>query len=203
MTEKKGLSRRNRSANRGGLMKSSSFDDLFNEMESTMNRTFGEVFGRMQTQFDRMLDMVPWNPLEGVDLTDGLDERTSTDSKGFSISKWFTKGSKFPTVDVSSDEENIYIEAALAGYKKEDVNIELTDDGILLEAESKETEEDEGKNYHFKKMIGNAFRKFVSIPEKIDREKILAKMGENSVLKITIPKIKVELEERDNKIEIE
>jgi len=106
-----------------------------------------------------------------------------------------------PAVNTREGDDAYYIELDLPGIKKEDVEISV-DKNILTIKGKREVKKEEEKNdyYRIESMYGTFARSF-TLPEKVDSENIRA-TGENGVVEITIPKLKVE-KDTTKKIEIE
>ncbi|KAK3582184.1 hypothetical protein CHS0354_023720 [Potamilus streckersoni] len=101
-------------------------------------------------------------------------------------------------VDVSEDDKNIYIEADLAGIKKEDVSVEVNDGVLTITAERKSENEREERNFYRRERLYGAISRSFTLGEEVDADRIDAKF-ENGVLKVNVPKI--EEKKKANKIE--
>jgi HSP20 family protein len=94
-------------------------------------------------------------------------------------------------VDISEDEQAIYVSADMPGMSKEDVKVSLEDDILCISAERKQEEEEKKKGYHrIERTWGSMSRSF-SVGENVDPENIVASY-DNGVLKVTIPKKEAE-----------
>lgn len=90
-------------------------------------------------------------------------------------------------VDVSEDEEAIYIDADMPGMKKEEVKISMDEDVLTISAERTHKEEQKKKDYHrVERSYGSMSRSF-SLGENVDLENVDAKY-DNGVLHIVVPK---------------
>lgn len=94
-----------------------------------------------------------------------------------------------PKVRTKENEEDYGLSFALPGFKKEDININIEDDILIV---SSNVEKDD-----FKQSFENKYQ----IPEDVDREKINATM-EDGILKINIGKYKELPKSNIKKIEI-
>lgn len=92
-----------------------------------------------------------------------------------------------PLGDVWEDEKNVYASVELPGLKKEDIDINITDEGIEVKAEKKAEKEEKDKNYYRIERNYAGFYKFISLPENIDAEKAEASYN-NGILKVSLPK---------------
>ena len=90
-------------------------------------------------------------------------------------------------VDVSEDENNIYIDADMPGVKKEDVRISMDEDVLTISAERSHEEEEKKKDYHrIERSYGSMSRSF-TVGDNISAEEVDA-VYDNGVLHITLPK---------------
>tara|TARA_B100001250_G_scaffold231526_1_gene198732 strand:+ start:26 stop:424 length:399 start_codon:yes stop_codon:yes gene_type:complete len=83
----------------------------------------------------------------------------------------------------SSDENNYYIELALPGLEKKDVNLNISENFLFLNYESK----DEENTSFWKK----SFNRRIKLPANIDVETISAQL-KNGILSIVIKRVKEE-----------
>ncbi len=91
-------------------------------------------------------------------------------------------------VDISEDEKNIYIEAEMAGLKKEDVKVSIEDNVLTIRGERKQESEEKKKNYHRVERVYGSFSRAFTLGENIDKDNIEAKY-EDGVLHLTLPKV--------------
>ncbi len=93
-----------------------------------------------------------------------------------------------PSVDVTETDKAIRITAELAGMDEKDVEISLSDDGILhIKGEkTEEKEERDGDSYLSERRYGSFSRSF-RLPDTLDRNKISADFNKG-VLTVTLPK---------------
>lgn len=99
-----------------------------------------------------------------------------------------------PAVNVKENKENVEIEVAAPGLKKEDFNLEI--DKNLLKISVDKTEETVEKEENFTRKEFNFFnfKRSFTIPEKaFDAEKAKAEYNDG-ILKISLPKVKEAIE---------
>lgn len=93
-----------------------------------------------------------------------------------------------PKVDISEDDDKIFVDVEAPGMNKEDISISLQDNILTIKGEKRnETEEKKGKNYYRSERCYGAFQRSFTLPAEIDREKAEAKF-ENGILQISIAK---------------
>jgi HSP20 family protein len=105
-----------------------------------------------------------------------------------------------PYVDIYEDGNELVMKADLPGMKKEDVDINITDNVLTVSGETKKEEKVEKGNYfRYERTHGSFFRRF-ELPYGIDTEKIKAHL-EDGVLEIRLPRTH-EAETKTKKISI-
>lgn len=93
----------------------------------------------------------------------------------------------FPLTNVTEDSDNYYVRSEMPGTKSEDLNIQVTADGISISGERKITEEGDKVRYHRREREAGKFSRLINLPKKVDVDKVEASMV-NGILKVTIPK---------------
>lgn len=96
----------------------------------------------------------------------------------------------FPLTNVTEDSNNYYVRAELPGIKSEELNIQVTSDGISVSGERKIAEEDNGVKYHRREREAGKFSRSINLPGDIDVNAVEAGL-ENGILTVTIPKAEV------------
>jgi HSP20 family protein len=96
------------------------------------------------------------------------------------------KGVNIPTTDVYTNESNqLIVEAHLPNFNQDDVNIEVDDGALIIQAERHEKEEDKSKRYVVRESSSSFYRR-IQLPDRADADKIEAHLDEG-VLKIAVP----------------
>ena len=93
-------------------------------------------------------------------------------------------------LDVIDHDEELVVRAELPGVEKEDVNVEITGDRLMIEAEREFEEEDEKKDFYRHELGYGKLMRTVSLPVEVDPERIVAELKEG-ILTVTLPKIRV------------
>jgi HSP20 family protein len=102
---------------------------------------------------------------------------------------WSTPMPWSPRIDVEQRGDSIMIRADLPGVRKEDVQIDVTDEGLTIAGERREEREEGGgedQSYRAIERTYGAFYRTVPLPQKVNIEKLTAKMHDG-VLQITVP----------------
>lgn len=96
----------------------------------------------------------------------------------------------FPLINVTEDKENYYVRAELPGIKSDELDIQVTKDGISISGERKIPVEGNGVKYHRREREAGKFSRLINLPGEVDVNKVEASR-ENGVLKVIIPKTEV------------
>lgn len=113
---------------------------------------------------------------EVVDIDVEDDERSIDDMEGQL------------TIDVSQDEDHIYIESPVAGVSSDDLDISITPESVSIKGSRSNEERVKGKEYLYQECFWGSFSRSVILPQEIDPDKASASI-KKGVLKITLPKI--------------
>jgi HSP20 family protein len=93
----------------------------------------------------------------------------------------------FPLTNLTEDNENYYVRAELPGIKSNELDIQITAEGISISGERKIHKEGEHARYHRREREAGKFSRRINFPGMVDVNNVEASM-ENGVLKVTIPK---------------
>ncbi len=91
-------------------------------------------------------------------------------------------------VDISEDDNNIFIEADMPGVNKEDIKVSMDNDLLSITAERTQSDEEKKKGFHRVERSWGCLSRSFTLGENVNTEKIEAKY-DNGVLKIVIPKV--------------
>lgn len=95
-------------------------------------------------------------------------------------------GSYSPDVDVIEEDDDVRIHVEVPGMTPDDLAVTITQDTVVVRGEKKR-EEIEGKGVHCAERCYGPFRRVISLPVDVDREKADASF-KNGVLTIVVPK---------------
>ena len=93
----------------------------------------------------------------------------------------------FPTLNMYEDGNNIYLTAEMPGISAKDLNIVVENDKLIIRGERKIMEKDKKLNIHRQERESGYFRRILSLPIKIDADKVTA-TTRDGILEITLPK---------------
>ncbi len=131
----------------------------------------------------------------GFDLLNSmLDEFNVEKTDGF-------KSNFSPTINTREGEYAYHIEVDLPGVKKEDINIQVEDNTLVISGERKIKEEMKEENYYKIESNFGSFSRSFSLPEEADIENIHAE-STDGVLEVVVPKLESAKVEKVKKISI-
>jgi HSP20 family protein len=93
----------------------------------------------------------------------------------------------YPDVDVFEEGNEVVVKAEMPGIKKEEVDIELTEDSITISGEKKKEEKVEKKDYYRVERSCGSFSRTVALPAEVKTGQAKATF-KNGVLEMRIPK---------------
>ncbi len=104
-----------------------------------------------------------------------------------------------PRVDVYEKDNKIVIEAEIPGAKKEDIEVKIRDNAVVIKGEVKREEEKKEENYYRSERFYGVFERVIPLPAEVKAEEAKASF-ENGILKLEIPKATAE---KEVKIEVQ
>lgn len=103
----------------------------------------------------------------------------------------FARGSAFgtrqPLVDLADNGREFVLTAELPGVKKDDLDIQVTPEGIEFGAEARQEKEEEGKDYAYRERSYSSFRRVLPLPEEVLPDRVEARLTDG-VLEVRLPK---------------
>jgi len=95
-----------------------------------------------------------------------------------------------PSVDVAETSDEIEVKAEIPGVNKDDIDVTVENNRLIISGEKRQEEEEEGKNYYRSERIYGSFRRIFTLPTQADADRVKASF-ENGVLTVKIPKTEV------------
>lgn len=139
------------------------------EMEEEIDRLFEEAFGRRA-----------WP-------TVGRRWRPVIETRGWA-----------PAVEMFDKEDKLVVRAELPGVEKEDVDVSIVRDTLIIRGERKAEEEIKEEDYYCCEHAYGSFYRAISLPTNVETDKIEASY-KDGVLEVTLPKAK---EAQPKKVEV-
>ena len=93
----------------------------------------------------------------------------------------------FPALNLSENEDNLYVRAELPGVVPEEIEITTKENNLIIKGESKIATEGAKISYHRREREAGSFRRIISLPTRVDAEKVTA-VFKNGVLTVTLPR---------------
>jgi HSP20 family protein len=113
----------------------------------------------------------------------------------------YTKNDFFPSINTREGEFAYHVEVDLPGIKKEDINISVEDNKLVISGERKIKEEIKEENYYKVESSFGSFSRSFSLPEEADIENIHAE-SQDGVLEVVVPKLETAVVDKVKKIDI-
>ena len=105
-----------------------------------------------------------------------------------------------PRVEVRQSGNNLVIHAELPGVNENEVRVEVTDEGLVIEGERKREQESDERGWHRSEISYGQFYRLIPLPENAKLDQARANFR-NGVLEVTVPVPEVENRRRQIPIE--
>src|ERR1041384_7105201 len=96
-----------------------------------------------------------------------------------------------PQVEMFERDHNLVVRADLPGMTKDDVKLELTDDGISIEGERRNENEERGEGFYRSERTYGKFYRRIPLPEGVRADEASASFSDGG-LEVTMPEAKHE-----------
>ena len=106
-----------------------------------------------------------------------------------------------PEMDIFEDGNDVVVKAEMPGLKKEDIEVNLTDDTVTVSGEKKKEEKVEKKDYYRIERSYGSFSRSFRLPKEVQSDKAKATF-KDGVLEIRVPKT-AEAISKEKKLTIE
>lgn len=148
------------------------------------------------------MPLIPWRPFWDIDKFFEEDFEDWFERPRWGLRKWMEETSLFrtPRMDIYEDNGNVVAEVELPGVDPKNIDVQVKDNILKVEAKAQEKKEVKEKGYWKKEMGARYFKRQVALPTEVIGEKAEAEYGDG-VLKIIIPKAK-KTEEKEKKVKI-
>lgn len=134
------------------------------------------------TPIDRLFDIFEEGPFTGFHrMRRMMDAMLSSGLQGAGVS---ATGDGIP-VNIYEKDNAYVVEAAVPGYKREDLTVEVTGDTLTIAGTFETKTEDEQKNYHRRELRHGSFSRSFSFPSPLDPKSVTAAF-ENGMLRISV-----------------
>jgi len=123
--------------------------------------------------------------LTTYDLLNDINRMRGLFDSFFSDRTFMGRAEEYPNVNLYEKDDEIEIAVLAPGQKVNDINIELKDNRLLIEADKKDDHVD--NNYIRTERTFGTFRKYIDLPYRVDPEKINASI-KDGILTIKLVK---------------
>jgi HSP20 family protein len=139
-----------------------------NEDQNSYLSAFRDIENRIENMFHNMWS----NPFHHEKLPDTFS---------------FSSLSKMPKIDVVDRDKEIFVKAELPGFDKDDLDISIANNRLVIKAKNRKEEKEEKGDYLKQEIRQSEVYRSVFLPDDVDDEKIKTSY-KNGVLEMTIPK---------------
>ena len=105
-----------------------------------------------------------------------------------------------PALDVRQCNGDLVVTAELPGLKKDKVNVELTDDALIIQGERKREHKEDHEGYHRWERSYGQFYRSIALPEGAKRDQVKAEL-QDGILKVSVPGAQAEKKSQQVPIE--
>lgn len=118
----------------------------------------------------------------------------------------FFEWSRFPKIrtprmNISETEDKIIAEVEMPGVDPKDIEVEVRDNLLKVEAKKKEEKEEKRKGYYKREISAGYFKRVVPLPVEVEEKRASAEY-EDGILRIEIPKKAPKKAEKKVKIKV-
>lgn len=135
------------------------------------------------------MSIIKWSPFSELDA---IQEQMNQLFEGSKKQSTSNLGSLIPSADISEDENSYQVTVDLPGIPKDDINLSVSGNTLILRAERNEKKEEKKKKNYYKleRAVGFFERQF-TFNHDIDESKVSATY-KDGVLEINLPKQKTD-----------
>ncbi len=131
-----------------------------------------------------------------------LDRMFDPSSHGLAMSRGLglLEGAWSPAVDVIDEKDHLRVKAELPGLKKDEIDVTVQGDTLILRGERKQEFDEKKKNYHRVERFYGQFHRAISLPSPVEAGQVKASY-KDGVLEVVLPK-KAEAKPRQIAVEV-
>ncbi len=106
---------------------------------------------------------------------------------------------RFPRVDVIDRENEVMLRAELPGVNKDNLDVSLSDNTVLIKASSQHEAQEEKGGYYRRELSRGKFQRTIPLPSHVQSEEAKASF-KDGILELTLPKVE-QVKRRTIKVE--
>jgi HSP20 family protein len=130
-----------------------------------------------------MFSLIPWEPFRAVRRRDDVFDDM--------FREFFRRtedgGIAAPAVEVAESDGDVTVKMEVPGVEKEQINLTVSDDTLMVRGETRKETEEKKKNYYRQEIRYGSFQRAVPLPVEVDASKAKAEL-KSGMLKVTLPK---------------
>ncbi len=107
----------------------------------------------------------------------------------------FFRGAWTPPADILETEKEVVVRVDLPGMTREEINLELKENVLIIRGERKSPQDAPRENYLKLERASGKFERSLTLPQEVDADKATAGF-DKGILKITLPKTARSLKKR-------
>lgn len=92
-----------------------------------------------------------------------------------------------PRIDIIDRDKELIVKAELPGIEKQDLDVSITNNHLLIKAKTSHEEKQEEDNYLRRETTSREYYRSLHLPANVDSEKVTSKFT-NGLLELTLPK---------------
>jgi HSP20 family protein len=93
-----------------------------------------------------------------------------------------------PSIDVIDRDDEVLVRAEVPGYKKEDIEVLVSDSSLTIKGETKTEEKEQKGDYYRCEISHGTFSRTIDLPVAVDESKAKASM-KDGMLELALPKL--------------
>jgi HSP20 family protein len=126
-----------------------------------------------------------WEPYREMDRLQRRMSRLFEEAYGPGLAPW--RSGVYPLLNISEDQDNLYVRAELPGIKPEALQITVHEGNLILRGERQIPTEEKQVNYHRREREAGFFRRVIRLPMAVNPAKVEAAY-KNGILTIKMVK---------------
>ncbi|MCD6528498.1 Hsp20/alpha crystallin family protein [bacterium] len=147
------------------------------------------------------MPLIPWRPFH--DLERWFEDWPEIWEWG---ERWLPRIPKVslmrtPRVDVYESNGDVVAEFELPGVDPKNIDVEVKDGMVKVEAKAEEKKEEKKKGYYRKELSRGYYKRVIPLPVDIKEDKATASY-DNGVLKVTVPKVEPVKKKEKKKVKV-
>jgi len=142
--------------------------------------------------------LIPWRNRTGRDLYNPFTEMETLQNEmnrlfNFSLGRWddrahgLMEGHWNPAVDIYDSKDDILVKADIPGMKKDELDVTIQGDMLVLKGEKKSENEVKEKGHIKTERFYGSFNRAIRLPSGVDASKVKASY-KDGVLELVLPK---------------